>query len=85
MRNNRGLGKIELMYSAMDRVDLDCGCDIETSLFEAQAHTAGASEEVDPKRPSGHFSIPDLFKFSNRLEGACRSKNQPSVKKSVSR
>lgn len=40
------------MSSAVDRIDLDCRRNFETSLFEAETHAAGAGEQIDRYGPS---------------------------------
>jgi hypothetical protein len=43
---NRSFRRVELVNGTMHGVDFDSRCDIESGLFEAEAHTARSGEEV---------------------------------------
>lgn len=44
---DRCFGKIETVGRRVDRIDLDCGNDVETSLLEPKSETPGAREQID--------------------------------------
>ena len=47
MRDDCGVGEVELVDGAVNRVDLHGGNDIETGLLEAKAEASGPRKQVD--------------------------------------
>jgi hypothetical protein len=68
-RQNSTFRKVVCVHSTMDRVDLNCGNDIETSLLEAQSKAPSASEQIDSDQPC-HLR-PPAFKY--QLTGFCQA------------
>jgi hypothetical protein len=49
--NDGAVREVELVRSAVHRVDLDGGYYVEPSLFEAEAHAPSAGEQINSDRP----------------------------------
>jgi hypothetical protein len=45
----------------MNGINLDSRDDVESSLFEAQTHSAGTCEQVDADWPRIHPAVPFLY------------------------
>jgi hypothetical protein len=59
-RDHSAVGEIIFVNGAMDRVDLNSSANIKASLFEPQAHTACAGEQIDSDWSSHTIPLPRL-------------------------
>lgn len=63
-----GVREVEVVYSGMDRIDLDRSHYVETGLLESQTESTGTGKQIDSYGPHALFLFTSLKRIADPRE-----------------